>query len=92
MLWLEGGPGISSFFSLFNQHGPLTLDAALHPVPRDYSWAKMLNMLYIDGPVGAGEWSGGTAWCLPWFSVSYSGIWNDSDDHCHSISSGITYT
>lgn len=55
MVWLQGGPGGSSLFGLFAEHGPFNVDASLSIVPRNYSWAKTHNIIYIDNPVGTGK-------------------------------------
>ena len=73
MVWQEGGPGISSLFSLFNQHGPFVLDEALTLMPRNYSWTKIINMLYIDAPTGAGES------VTRWFMVLSGEDYRDAD-------------
>lgn len=54
VVWLQGGPGGSSLFGLFAENGPFSVDSNLHLVPRNYSWSKTLNILYIDNPVGTG--------------------------------------
>ena len=54
MLWLQGGPGGSSLFGLFIEHGPYFVDEALSLNERALSWSKKYNMLYIDQPAGTG--------------------------------------
>ncbi|CAG2166942.1 unnamed protein product, partial [Oppiella nova] len=54
LLWLDGGPGASSLFSQFAQHGPIVLDKNLKPSLREYTWAKEFSVIYIDNPVGTG--------------------------------------
>lgn len=54
LVWLQGGPGGSSLFGLFAEHGPFNVDESLRIVPRNYSWTKTHNLLYIDNPVGTG--------------------------------------
>ena len=54
MLWLQGGPGGSSLFGLFIEHGPFFVDEALALNEREISWSKKYNMLYIDQPAGTG--------------------------------------
>ncbi|KAF8072010.1 serine carboxypeptidase [Lyophyllum atratum] len=54
-LWFNGGPGSSSMFGLFQEHGPcrITNDSSsvtLNP----HSWNNEANVLYIDQPVGVG--------------------------------------
>ena len=55
VVWLQGGPGGSSLFGLFAEHGPFTVDEKLHIVPRNISWTDTMNMIYIDNPVGTGK-------------------------------------
>lgn len=54
VVWLQGGPGVSSLFGLFSEHGPYNIDENLNIFFRKYSWTKTLSMLYIDNPVGTG--------------------------------------
>ncbi|GAB4827171.1 Serine carboxypeptidase-like 20 [Ancistrocladus abbreviatus] len=60
VLWLNGGPGCSSFDGFVYEHGPFNFEAAkkqgdlpmlyLNP----YSWSKVSNMIYLDSPAGVG--------------------------------------
>ncbi|KAH7963026.1 hypothetical protein HPB52_019289 [Rhipicephalus sanguineus] len=54
VLWLQGGPGGSSLFGLFVEHGPYLVVKGGVPQLRDTTWAQRYSMLYIDNPVGAG--------------------------------------
>ncbi|GAU99438.1 hypothetical protein RvY_10443 [Ramazzottius varieornatus] len=56
VVWLQGGPGATSMFGLFDEHGPFYVTDDLRLIPRDYRWTLLANMLYIDNPVGTG-WS-----------------------------------
>lgn len=53
-VWLNGGPGSSSLFGLFDENGPytLTLDGKL--ILNEYSWNRNSSVIYIDNPVGTG--------------------------------------
>lgn len=53
-VWLQGGPGSTSFFGLLTENGPynLRLDGTLER--REYSWNRNSSMIYIDNPVGTG--------------------------------------
>ncbi|RZC47326.1 hypothetical protein C5167_040267 [Papaver somniferum] len=60
VLWLNGGPGCSSFDGFIYEHGPFNYQTAkthgglpklqLNP----YSWSKVSNILYLDAPSGVG--------------------------------------
>merc|ERR1711962_1401023 len=54
VLWLQGGPGGSSLFGLFVEHGPFQVDKDADLHERDIAWTEQFNMLYIDQPVGTG--------------------------------------
>ena len=54
LLWLQGGPGGSSLFGLFNEHGPFKVKSDNTLEPRSTTWALTHNMIYIDNPVGTG--------------------------------------
>ncbi|XP_050457994.1 retinoid-inducible serine carboxypeptidase-like [Cataglyphis hispanica] len=51
IIWLQGGPGASSTaYGNFEELGPLDVDLK----PRNYTWVKNYNLLFIDNPVGTG--------------------------------------
>ncbi|KAL6430083.1 hypothetical protein ACFW04_007700 [Cataglyphis niger] len=51
IIWLQGGPGGSSTaYGNFEELGPLDADLK----PRNYTWVKNYNVLFIDNPVGTG--------------------------------------
>ncbi|XP_021851854.1 serine carboxypeptidase-like 20 [Spinacia oleracea] len=60
VLWLNGGPGCSSFDGFVYEHGPFNFQAGktknslpmLHLNP--YSWSKVSNIIYLDSPTGVG--------------------------------------
>ncbi|XP_073050557.1 serine carboxypeptidase 1-like [Primulina eburnea] len=60
VLWLNGGPGCSSFDGFVYEHGPFNFEAGkphgslptLHRNP--YSWSKVSSILYLDSPSGVG--------------------------------------
>ncbi|KAL2927055.1 Serine carboxypeptidase-like 20 [Bienertia sinuspersici] len=60
VLWLNGGPGCSSFDGFIYEHGPFNFQAGktknslplLHLNP--YSWSKVSNIIYLDSPTGVG--------------------------------------
>ncbi|KAH7942850.1 hypothetical protein HPB52_002027 [Rhipicephalus sanguineus] len=51
IIWLQGGPGASSTgFGNFAEIGPQ--DVRL--LPRNHSWVRFANLLFVDNPVGSG--------------------------------------
>ncbi|XP_044483485.1 serine carboxypeptidase-like 20 [Mangifera indica] len=60
VLWLNGGPGCSSFDGFVYEHGPFNFKEAkkegqlptLHLNP--YSWSKVSSVIYLDSPTGVG--------------------------------------
>ena len=60
-IWLNGGPGSSSLFGLFNENGPLRVTRT-GPGADDFqvglspegSWFDLGDILFIDQPVGTG--------------------------------------
>lgn len=58
VLFLQGGPGAPSMFSVLWEMGPVTLDgrASLLRRPSAETWASEFPLLFVDSPVGTG-WS-----------------------------------
>lgn len=54
VLWVNGGPGGSSMFGLFTEHGPCQVEADGTTSPRPWSWNREFNVLYVDQPVHTG--------------------------------------
>ncbi|XP_013081623.2 probable serine carboxypeptidase CPVL [Biomphalaria glabrata] len=57
LVWLNGGPGVSSMFGLLWENGPIEIsseDDICKYKPRKHSWTKSFSMLYIDNPVNVG--------------------------------------
>ncbi|KAJ8667664.1 hypothetical protein QAD02_009327 [Eretmocerus hayati] len=50
LIWLQGGPGVSSGIGNFLEFGPIDI----HQKPRNHTWVKDYNILFIDNPVGTG--------------------------------------
>ncbi|XP_003484729.1 retinoid-inducible serine carboxypeptidase-like [Bombus impatiens] len=51
IIWLQGGPGASSTsYGNFEELGPLDVNLK----PRNFTWVKDYNVLFIDNPVGTG--------------------------------------
>ncbi|KAF5201880.1 Serine carboxypeptidase [Thalictrum thalictroides] len=60
VLWLNGGPGCSSFDGFIYEHGPFNFQAAkkAESLPKlhinEHSWSKVSNIIYLDSPAGVG--------------------------------------
>ncbi|CAL8089211.1 unnamed protein product [Orchesella dallaii] len=55
ILWHDGGPGITGFFSIFGQNGPFLGGAdGINYTSNPFSWHSEYNMIYIDNPVEVG--------------------------------------
>lgn len=82
LLWLQGGPGSSSMFGLFNENGPFYVSSKNFPdlVPNNYTWAQEFSMVFMDNPVGAG-WS---------FTDSTLGYATNEDDVANNLYSAVT--
>ncbi|KAH3763679.1 serine carboxypeptidase [Pelomyxa schiedti] len=55
VLWMNGGPGASSLFGFFTEHGPFWPNPdgmTLHLNP--YAWNRIANMIYLEAPAGVG--------------------------------------
>jgi len=55
VLWFNGGPGCSSLDGFIYEHGPFEVSDDFKTLtPREYRWNRLVNMLYIEAPVGVG--------------------------------------
>lgn len=54
VIWLNGGPGSSSFIGLFAENGPYRIQADGTLVDNAYSWHRKAAYLMIDQPPGTG--------------------------------------
>ncbi|XP_026804483.1 venom serine carboxypeptidase-like [Rhopalosiphum maidis] len=54
VLWLQGGPGAPSLYSVFNENGPFLVDEVGGLLRRNLTWTSTHSMLYVDSPVGVG--------------------------------------
>ena len=56
MIWLQGGPGSSSLYGMFEELGPMGIDANMNVFPRDplNNWNQEYSLLFLDNPVGVG--------------------------------------
>ncbi|KAG8701879.1 hypothetical protein FRC08_003847 [Ceratobasidium sp. 394] len=54
-IWLNGGPGCSSFTGLLTENGPISFKpGASAPSFNQYAWTSLSDMLWIEQPVGTG--------------------------------------
>lgn len=54
LLWLQGGPGASSIYALFQENGPFIVQNGNDLSFREYTWTKNHSVIYIDNPAGTG--------------------------------------
>lgn len=54
ILWLNGGPGCSSFTGLFFELGPSGLSNESVPIYNPYSWNSNASVIFLEQPVGVG--------------------------------------
>lgn len=54
ILWLNGGPGASSFYGFFSENGPYSVSSEGRLQTRAHSWHKAGHFLMIDNPKGVG--------------------------------------
>lgn len=54
LLWLQGGPGASSLYGLFEEHGPFSVAKSHGLKLRNHTWVSTHSVLYVDNPVGTG--------------------------------------
>jgi vitellogenic carboxypeptidase-like protein len=71
LVWLEGGPGTSSFLSNFFQIGPYLLtasngsSAAPRLTPNPYAWNRRFGLLFLESPLGTGYSAAPSASAIP---------------------------
>ncbi|CAG8562840.1 7773_t:CDS:10 [Paraglomus brasilianum] len=54
IVWLQGGPGMTSMLALFDENGPLTRTPDFKIKRSNITWNKHYSMVFIDQPVGTG--------------------------------------
>jgi vitellogenic carboxypeptidase-like protein len=55
LMWMNGGPGATSMYGLFEELGPFSVDASgQNLVPRNVTWNTEFAVVYVDNPVGTG--------------------------------------
>lgn len=57
LMWLNGGPAVSSMLGLFWKHGPLEANKEKYGNSyglRNHTWVGPFSLVYVDNPVGTG--------------------------------------
>ncbi|CAN7937168.1 unnamed protein product, partial [Ixodes hexagonus] len=54
VLWLFGGPGLSSLMAQFLYNGPVAINATGNITQRENTLTKFADVIYLDQPAGAG--------------------------------------
>lgn len=59
VLWLDGGPGVSNFLTIFTQNGPFAVepstDGSLRLESRLEDWTVNRSIIYLESPVDVGQ-------------------------------------
>lgn len=62
VLWLDGGPGVSNFLTIFTQNGPFAVEAStdgnFRLEHRSEDWTVNRSIIYLESPVDVGKSSG----------------------------------
>ena len=54
VVWLQGGPGATSLYGLFEENGPFYVKKERGLKMRTHYWSQLMHVVYIDNPVGTG--------------------------------------
>lgn len=54
LFWTNGGPGCSSMGGFLTEHGPFLNDNDGNVHENNYSWNKIVNMIFLEHPAGVG--------------------------------------
>ncbi|KAI3342277.1 serine carboxypeptidase [Ustulina deusta] len=55
LIWLNGGPGCSSFEGLLQENGPFSWQYGTYKaVPNPWAWNRLVNTIWVEQPVGTG--------------------------------------
>lgn len=54
ILWLNGGPGCSSFTGLLFELGPSSIGPNLKPIHNPHSWNNNASVIFLEQPLGVG--------------------------------------
>ncbi|KAK3944113.1 Alpha/Beta hydrolase protein [Diplogelasinospora grovesii] len=82
LIWLNGGPGCSSFEGLLQENGPFIWQyGTFKPVANPWSWHTLTNVIWVEQPVGTG-FSTGTVTATSEEDVAkqFMGFWKNFVD------------
>ncbi len=54
VFWTNGGPGCSGLIGFLTEQGPFYPNEKLELEPNDWAWNKIVNMVFLEQPVGVG--------------------------------------
>ncbi|KAF2963487.1 hypothetical protein GQX73_g10083 [Xylaria multiplex] len=55
LIWLNGGPGCSSFEGVIQENGPFSWQYGTRfPIPNPWAWNRLINTVWVEQPVGTG--------------------------------------
>ncbi|TMW66306.1 hypothetical protein Poli38472_004071 [Pythium oligandrum] len=54
IVWIDGGPGCSSLWSMLAENGPCSVEKDLSTTSNPFSWNKEANVLWLDQPTFTG--------------------------------------
>lgn len=71
IIWMNGGPGATSMFGLFNEMGACWLEPGANTtVPNDFAWNNNASVLFLDQPAGVGFSSRAEGSPIPSFDLA----------------------
>ncbi|KAK3377944.1 putative serine-TYPE carboxypeptidase F precursor [Podospora didyma] len=82
LIWLNGGPGCSSFEGLLQENGPFLWQyGTFKPVHNPWSWNTLTNVVWVEQPVGTGFSTGKvTATSEEDVAKQFMGFWRNFMD------------
>ncbi|KAH8911794.1 alpha/beta-hydrolase [Coniochaeta sp. PMI_546] len=82
LIWLNGGPGCSSFEGLLQENGPFVWQYGTYkPVQNPWAWNRLTNVIWVEQPVGTGFSTGTpTATSEEDIAAQFKGFWKNFVD------------
>ncbi|KAJ9141753.1 Carboxypeptidase [Pleurostoma richardsiae] len=82
LIWLNGGPGCSSFEGLLQENGPFLWQYGTYrPVSNPWAWNKLTHVVWVEQPVGTGFSEGTvTATSEEDVAAQFMGFWKNFID------------